>query len=877
MAVLPNGFNQVGILKKNRSGKSIPNLPFNNTPNPLTLGSHQKNTALPSNHNSDIPLYGLTDAEVRTSRAKHGRNVLFLRPKRQFWHILVEVIREPVFILLVLACLLYFILGDDAEAWLMVAALCFVTAIEIVQEYRSEKTLLALRKFTQPNVRVIRNGTEQRIPAEEVVQGDIIQFSEGERLVADAQLVQQYDLSVDEALLTGESLPVYKSTEEGNDLVYQGTVVTSGMGIGQVGAIGHQTKLGKLGTSIESIDTSPTPLQQQIDRFVRQMMLAGLVAFLLVFAVNIYYVGSVVSALLFSLALALALVPAEIPVAFASFLALGAYRMSREKILVRQPRTVESLGSATVICLDKTGTITENRMEVAEVLEFTSAGCCLEYAMWASEPHPFDAMELAIHQAYTTACGKDRRPEFRMIHEYPLGGLPPMMTHIYENDQGIRVVAAKGAVERLLNVCHGLDDASRTEILKKTHALASSGHRILGVARADWSGMDYPEDQDAFPWEFVGMVALYDPPKANIRSVLEQFYQAGIQIKMITGDYPETALNIARQSGLKNNGKVLTGPAVLDMSKGTLEAEVGPTAIFARMFPEAKLRVIEALKAAGAVVAMTGDGVNDGPALKAAQVGVAMGQRGTEVAQSAASMVLVDDDLTRMVTAIRLGRNIYNNLRKAIRYVISIHTPIILVVILPLLFGWPYLYMLGPIHVIFMELIMDPTCAIMFENEPAEPGLMRKSPRKADTPLFTRRELLFSIFQGLMITAGVLGIYHFAIAQGANEAQTRAYVFTTLMLSNIFLTLANRSFEYSIFQTIRQPNRYIPIILTSTLAILAAILFIPWVNHLFRMAPMHIHDIGLCVAVSLASVGWFEVWKIFTSKTSGSTPESGAL
>ncbi len=806
-------------------------------------------------------LHGLTDTEVTASRTRHGANTLYLRPKRQFWKMLLEVVKEPMFLLLVLACVLYFALGDTMEAWLMAGSILFVVAIEIVQEYRSEKALAALQLYAQPKVRVRRNGKELTIPAEEVVVDDLIIFAEGERVSADGLIVQQNDLTIDEAVLTGESLPADKTIDEGRNKVFQGTVVASGLGIARVQAVGVQTEFGKLGKSIESIESEPTPLQRQINRFVRQMMLFGLLAFLIVFGVNYYYEKTVIAALLFSLAFALALIPEEIPVAFTSFMALGAYRMTKQKILVKQPKTVESLGSATVICLDKTGTITENRMSVAEVVDFSGQNRCLEYGMWASEPQPFDAMEKAIHAKYAEAAKPDRRPNFHIIHEYPLGGAPPMMTHVFENKAGERIIACKGAVERLLMVCNGMTDKMRTDVLKKTHELASMGYRVLGIAGAEWPGDDFPADQDRFSWQFEGLIALFDPPKKNIQRVFQHFYDAGIRVKMITGDYPETALNIARQSGLKYDGKVLSGDAVMAMNEAELREAAGTTEIFARMFPDAKLRVVEALKANGEVVAMTGDGVNDGPALKAAQIGVAMGRRGTEIAKGAASMVLLDDDLKRMVTAVKMGRKIYNNLRKAIRYIISIHLPIILVVLLPLVFGWTYLHMLAPIHVVFLELIMGPTCAVAFENEPSEPNLLRKPPRAANAPLFSGKELAMSISQGLMITAGVLAMYHYAIANGATETKTRAFVFLTLMAANILLTLATRSFEYTIVRTIFYKNRLMPIILVLSTAMMVAILFMPGLSRLFQMEQLTFGEIGLCLGTALVSVGWFEVWK----------------
>ncbi|MCB0545644.1 MAG: HAD-IC family P-type ATPase, partial [Saprospiraceae bacterium] len=498
-------------------------------------------------------LKGLSPEEVLSSRARHGSNHLYVKPKRYLLLILLDVAKEPIFLLLLLACGLYFAIGDVMEAWLMVGSVAFVIIIEIIQEYRSEKALTALRSFSQPLARVIRDAEKKEIPAEELVVGDLLVFEEGERLAADGELVQQGDLTVDEAVLTGESLPVDKNARDGENKLYQGTTVASGQGIARVSAVGAHTELGKLGKSIESIETSPTPLQMQIDRFVRQMLIAGLIAFLIVFSINYVYAGSFLSALLFSLAFALALVPEEIPVAFTTFMALGAYRMTRQQVLVKQPKTVESLGAATVICLDKTGTITENRMSVAETSDFSGAGHVLEYAMWASEPEPFDAMEKAIHEAYGRSASPDRREAFELVHEYPLSGVPPMMTHVHVPDgnmDSVRIVAAKGAVERMVRVCR-LDAAQRKEVMRRTREMAGKGFRVLGVASATWDKAAYPDDQDAFPWTFEGLIALHDPPKPNIRQVIGRFYEAHIDVKMITGDYPETAMHIARESGIR--------------------------------------------------------------------------------------------------------------------------------------------------------------------------------------------------------------------------------------------------------------------------------------------------------------------------------------
>ncbi len=592
------------------------------------------------------------------------------------------------------------------------------------------------------------------------------------------------------------------------------------------------------------------------------MAITGGLAFTLVFALNFWTENDVWKALLFSLTLAMAILPQEIPVAFSAFMGLGAFRMIKFGILAKQPRTVESLGSATVICLDKTGTITENKMSVAEVADFSGLGRTLEFALWASEPEPFDPMEKAIleGQLLATSSSTDPRKGFQLIKEYPLSGKPPMMTHVWEKKSAQRSIACKGAVERLLDIS-GVKSALREQVLTKTDEMASQGYRVLGVASAVLEGTDFPAEQDHFSWKFEGLVAFFDPPKKNVAAVFKKFYLAGIRVIMITGDHAATAKNIAANTGLKGWETALTGDEIMKLSDAELRDTVQKVNVFARMYPDAKLKIVNALKALGETVAMSGDGVNDGPALKAAQIGVAMGKKGAEIAKSAASLVLLNDNLSAMVTAIRMGRRIYDNLRKAIRYIISIHLPIVLTVLVPLLFGWPYTHILLPLHVIFLELVMDPTAAIAFENEPAEPNLMRKPPRRNDTSLFSWNELGVSLLQGTLITAGVFFMYHFAIGQGKNEEGVRSMVFATLVSANLFLSLANRSFDYALHRTLFYKNPSLPFILSVSALMLLAILYVPFLTRLFKMTSLGGADIGWCVLAGLLSVVWFEVYK----------------
>ncbi|WP_244214220.1 cation-translocating P-type ATPase [Pedobacter jejuensis] len=538
-------------------------------------------------------------------------------------------------------------------------------------------------------------------------------------------------------------------------------------------------------------------------------------------------------------------------------------------------KTVETLGSATVICTDKTGTLTENRMSLDRAYlpqsgKFTDLNgtpdtellLLIETAMWASEPIPFDPMEISIVEKYIKYCTNDKRTRFSMRHEYPLSGKPPMMTHILEDKNGNRVVAAKGAPEAIIEVCHLTKD-EKTEVLKAVETLSSNGYRVLGVASVDFRGLDFPKTQQELPMVFSGLIAFNDPPKKNIRSVMKDFYQAGIVVKIITGDNAQTTGFIAREIGLKGAGKGMNGDELMKLSDLELQRQVKEIQVFTRMFPEAKLRIINALKANGEIVAMTGDGVNDGPALKAANIGIAMGKKGTEIAKQAASLILPEDDLSKMVDAVAMGRRIYANLKKEIQYIISIHIPIILCVFIPLAFGWRYPNLFSPIHIIFLELIMGPTCSIIYENEPMEKNAMSRKPRLPADTFFNIKELLLSIIQGICIALAALLIYRYAIACNFNESVVRTMTFSVLVVSNIFLTLVNRSFFYSIVETIQYKNNLVPIVITITLSLTLIMIYITPVSLFFGFSPLNLKQFSLCFIAGFIAVIWLEGLKFF--------------
>lgn len=818
-------------------------------------------------------IQGLSAAEVMQSRTQNGSNSLDHQKKNNFLSSVIEMVKEPMFLLLLTATSIYFITGEYGNGIFMAVAIALVSTISLYQESKSRNAIEALEKLTQPKSKVIRNGAVVEIPSEEIVLGDYIQTEEGTFIPADGIIIQSNDFSVNESILTGESFTVFKNEKSEDNKVYQGTIAASGLAICQVTAIGNLTQLGKIGKSLDTIVEEKTPLQKQMENFVTKMSLVGLVIFAIVWAINYWNSRLILDSLLKALTLAMSIIPEEIPVAFTTFMALGAWRLMKMGIIVKQIRTVETLGGATVICTDKTGTITENKMSLAQWYTLSSNVISdskeksseeeqelLSLSMWASEPIPFDAMEIALHDAYGKLALEDERSNFKLVHEYPLSGKPPMMTHVFENQNGVRIIAAKGAPEALM-ACSDLSEEESQNIRAAMETMTNEGFRVLGVGVAKFYGTDYPKKQQEFTFQFKGLVAFYDPPKENIKTVFETFYNAGIEVKIITGDNAATTSTIAKQIGFKNPEKVLNGDDLMDMDEATLKSKVMETTIFTRMFPEAKLKIIKALKGNNQIVAMTGDGVNDGPALKSAHIGIAMGKKGTEIAKQAANLILIDDDFAKMTDAIAMGRKIYINLKKAIQYIISIHIPIILIVFIPLALGWIYPNIFSPVHIIFLEIIMGPTCSIIYENEPMEDNLMLQKPRPLTTTFFNLKEITISIIQGLAITLGLLFVYQYCIRENCTENATRTIVFLTLIASNIFLTLANRSFYYSIFTTIKYKNNLVLLIIGVTVFITTLLLFIPQFSQFFMFDIVSIQHIGLSILVGGISVFWIEIYK----------------
>ena len=815
-------------------------------------------------------LKGLSDSEVKIAQEQYGDNAIKSDQNSAWYSLLFDILKEPMTLILIAVSIIYVLVGDLGEAAFMFVAIVAVTGISFYQDSRNQKALQELEKLNEPLSSVIRNGRLVEIPTHEITIGDLCVTEEGKMINADGNIVHSNDFSVNESALTGESMSVFKDIEHPE--IYSGTLTVSGLAIFEVTAIGAGTKLGKIGTSILSIKEEKSPLQLQIEKFVKGMAIIGIIVFVMVCGFNYFQTKDIVSSLLNGLTLAMSILPEEIPVAFTTFMALGSWKLLREGIIVKKSSVVETLGSTTVICSDKTGTITENSMKLKAIYDAKTSSVfdenqfknveiseIIQYAMWSSEPVPFDPMEKTLHRVYEQTQ-LDERNQYQMFFEYPLSGKPPMMTHCFKNNKNQRIIAAKGAPEAILNVSN-LSKEEKNQLKKVIDDFGLKGFRLLGVAKSNFEEDNFPKHQQDLPFEFLGFVVFYDPPKKGINTVFQQIYDAGIKVKVITGDNAETTKSIAEQAGILHAENSITGSEIAQLSETDLLQTAHDKVLFARMFPEAKLAVVKALKEDGEVVAMLGDGVNDGPALKAAHIGVAMGEKGTEIAKQAAQLILTNDDLGKLVVGIAAGRRIYTNLKKAVQYIISIHIPIILIVSLPLFLGWAFPQIFTPVHVIFLELVMGPTCSIVYENEPLEKDSMKRKPRPMTETFLNWKELSTSIIQGIIITLGLLFVYQYTYQLGGNEEKTRAMVFTTLIFSNVWLSLTNRSFYYSLLSSFRNKNNLMVYVTVLTLVILFAILYVQPISLFFKVTSLNLNELGIAMIVAMLTVLWFEVYK----------------
>jgi len=836
-------------------------------------------------------LSGISEENARSRFEDEGPNELPTQKKRSLLTIGLEVAREPMFLMLVAAGSLYLLMGEPADALMLLGFVVVVMAITIVQERRTERALEALRDLSSPRALVIRGGVHRRIAGREVVRGDLVVLCEGDRVPADGLLRRGINLSTDESLLTGESVPVRKVASEkarhldkpgGDDLpsVFSGTLVTAGQGIAEIVATGAGSQLGKIGKALERVEPEPTLLQKETRRLVRTFAIAGLMACALVVVVFAVTRGGGADiwkqGLLAGIAMAMATLPEEFPVVMTVFLALGAWRISRSQVLTRRMPAVETLGAATVLCVDKTGTLTQNRMTLRKLAVFSSTvdlanhqeelpeelHSLLENAILASKRDPFDPMERALHEAGDRLI-KDTEhlhPGWSLAHESLLTPGLLAVSHAWLTGNGDEVVvASKGAPEAIADLCH-LSPEHQQLVSRQVDALSSQGLRVLGVAQGLTSRENLPEAHHDLSLELVGLLGFEDPLRPTVPAAVAECRAAGVHVVMITGDYPTTAQSIARQAGLTNCDTVISGAQLDRLSDVDLAERIKQVQVFARVVPEQKLRIVNALKANREVVAMTGDGVNDAPALKAAHIGIAMGGRGTDVARESASLVLLNDDFSSIVAAVRLGRRIFDNIKKAIAFILAVHVPIAGLSMIPVFFAdWPLLLL--PVHIVFLELIIDPACSLIFEAEHAEANVMQRPPRNPDERLYSIRTISVAVMQGLSVLAVCLGV--FLLARSSHSAEVaRALTFATLVVAFIVIILVNRSWTRSAFAMLRVPNTALKWVVFGACIFLVVVLTVPFAQRLFYFAPLHPVDLVFSLGAGLVCVLWFELLKL---------------
>lgn len=830
-------------------------------------------------------VHGLPADEAARRLQKDGYNELASARKRTAAHILLEVAREPMFALLIAAGVIYLLLGSVDDALMLLAFVFVSMGITIYQERKTERVLETLRDLSSPRALVVRQGEQVRIPGREVVRGDLLVLEEGDRIAADGVLVESHDLLIDESLLTGESVAVSKHAVKRTNQpraeeteidspyrVFSGSMIVQGGGLATVTAIGGETEIGKIGRALQSLETERSPLQVEIALLVKRFAYLGAAVSLLVFLLYGWTRHDWLNGLLVGISLAMSVLPEEFTVILTVFMALGAWRISRKQVLTRHTPVIEALGSATVLCVDKTGTLTQNRMSLKTVIAKGAridvdhvrpealpdhAHQVLKYAVLASETNPFDPMEKAIHTA-AARFGQTASVDGHagaIVHEYPLTSELMAMTHVWRfaSVPGY-IVATKGAPESVIRLCK-LDGDCANAIIQDVQQLAAQGMRVLGVAMAKHGGHEWPAAPEEFSFEWLGLVGLADPVRAEVPQAVAECHGAGIRVVMITGDYAATAQAIAREAGLPHE-RVVTGAELDGMDDGQLEATIADVHVFARIRPEQKLRLVNAFKSRRDIVAMTGDGVNDAPALKAAHIGISMGQRGTDVAREASSLVLLEDNFSSIVHAIRLGRRIYENLRKAMTYIVAVHLPIAGMTVLPLLFGTPLA--LAPVHIVFLEMIINPACAVVFENEETDRQVMKRPPRSIHERLFGMRVVLLSALQGCGLLVAAAAVFFSGLRNGLNDNEARALAFTCLVIGNLALIVVNRSPSRSMLATLRIPNPAQWWIIAGTSMTLTAVLLIPSLQRIFHFAPVHANDFVLPALASAIALGWFE-------------------
>ena len=822
---------------------------------------------------------GLSQTDAAARLVADGPNSLPATGQRGLLMMILNIIREPMLMLLIACGIVYLILGDPQEAALLLCGVFFIFGITIVQEQKTDHALDALKDLSSPRTLVIRGGHRIVLPSQVVVRGDVVVLGEGDRIPADGILLRAGNLQVDESVLTGESLAVSKRVASPGDThmaqpggdntpyVFSGTMITRGSGLCTVIETGGATAFGKIGAALFDIQLKGTRLQGEVGTLVRRIAIFSLFTCLAVTVIYGLEHGRWLKGILTGLSLAMAMIPEEFPVVLTIFLAIGAWRLSKVHVLARRIPVIETLGSATVLCVDKTGTLTENRMKVIDALPYQTsetstidAAAVTHAAALASTPNPFDPMEKAIFAALSP--GDVLPAAISIVKMFAISPELPAMTNVWQDETGLLAVC-KGAPEAVLTLCNATP-ALRERVHTDVSSLAAKGLRVLGVAlrrapvSTEWS------EQSDIGLTFIGLIGLADPIRADVPPAIAECHRAGIRIVMITGDHPQTALAIAGQAGIRTEGGVTTGAQLSELSDEALGRIVQQTDVYARITPEQKLRLVKALIARGEVVGMTGDGVNDAPALKAAHIGIAMGERGTEVAREAASLILLGDRFASIVDAVRTGRRIYDHIQKAMAYIVAVHIPIAGMTLIPAIMGWPEALL--PVHILFLELVIDPACTIAFEAEPASDDIMQRKPRDPKAIMFTGRIFGIALIQGAISLIMTLAVYMTALLRWRNAGDAIALSFATLVLSNILLMFANRSWTQTFFATLRRPNSSLWWISGGTFVGLGVVLYLPMLRKLFHFSLLHPVDLGLCLLAAAIPALLMETVKRFAPR-----------
>lgn len=818
-------------------------------------------------------LGGLNSEEVEKLQKKYGMNELVIQEKPNMLKKFLGVFKEPMFLLLLIAATVYFLLGAPKDGAIMLVFVGFVASITFIQEWKTEKTMNALKDLTSPKVNTLRDGKNILIKSTELVPGDVVFLSEGERIPADCIVLEPSNFSVDESILTGESEYVMKvSTTQSEkstdywkkDILYAGTLCVFGKCTAIVKFTGINTEYGKIGKAISEAKDEPTPLQKKVSILVKNIAIAGVILCISVMVASYFYSFNILNSILSGISLAMAIIPEEFPVVLTVFLSMGAYRLAKNNTLMRKISAVETLGSATVLCVDKTGTITQNKMKVKSIYSdgriFNNEDLknqeLSDLMVLSCEKDPYDPMEKAILEAANLS-------QLETLYKYDLSkkiafdSKTKRMANIYIKDNKY-YVAVKGSAETVLGLCN-LDKETMDEINIEIDKMASNGLRVLALA--DCTSEKVYEDLECYELTFKALVGLQDPPKEGVEEAIKLCKKAGIRVVMITGDYSKTAMAIGEEIGLKFTDKVIVGNEIDSLSENELCEVVKSCDVFSRVIPEQKMKIVKALKKNGEIVAMTGDGVNDAPALKSADIGIAMGQRGTEVAKEAAHMILMDDNFTTIVKSVKDGRRVYDNIRKAMVYILIIHIPIAAMAMFAPLFNLPPLLL--PMHIMLLELIIDPTCSIVFEGEPAEANIMENPPRPPQEPLLTRNLTIKVVLQGVVMFLAAFMPFHYMIDLGISSEYARSFSLITFIVANVTLVLVNRSNTELLYHLIKEKGSKVRLIVNSMALIMVfAIVYIPILNGFFRTEKIGIYPLIFAIVLGFISTGWWEIVKI---------------